>query len=84
MSRDLKTICTVGFEPNMMHYETLKQLEKHYHDCGWRVGLKRTFMTTFFIVVIVVITVLLEGYPSTHPLHSTIYSEAHEPIPLAL
>merc|ERR1712038_460663 len=36
-TRDLKTICTVGFEPNIMHYETLKQLEKHYHDCGWRV-----------------------------------------------
>jgi len=36
-TRDLKTICAVGFEPNPYHHETLMQLEKHYQDCGWRV-----------------------------------------------
>jgi len=35
--RDLKTVCAVGFEPNILHNKALHQLEKHYQDCGWRV-----------------------------------------------
>ena len=35
--RDLKSVCAVGFEPNILHNKALHQLEKHYQDCGWRV-----------------------------------------------
>ena len=37
--RDLKTICTVGFEPNVLHNDVLLQLENQYQRCGWRVSL---------------------------------------------
>ena len=36
--RDLTTICTVGFEPNIIHNEVLHRLEEQYKACGWRVG----------------------------------------------
>ena len=36
--RDLTTICTVGFEPNIIHNKVLHQLEEQYQACGWRVG----------------------------------------------
>merc|ERR1712037_354261 len=35
--RDLTTICTVGFEPNIIHNEVLHRLEEQYKACGWRV-----------------------------------------------
>jgi len=35
--RDLQSICTVGFEPNVMHNEELVKLEERYQDCGWQV-----------------------------------------------
>lgn len=35
--RDPKSICSVGFEPNVLHNEALIQLENQYQLCGWRV-----------------------------------------------
>merc|ERR1719500_1392475 len=35
--RDLTTICTVGFEPNIIHNKVLHRLEEQYQACGWRV-----------------------------------------------
>lgn len=32
-------VCAVGFEPNFQHTATLKDLEKSYNDCGWRVSI---------------------------------------------
>jgi hypothetical protein len=31
------TVCSVGFEPNPRHTAALKDLEKSYNECGWRV-----------------------------------------------
>jgi len=30
-------LCAIGFEPNPRHAEYLKQIEKSYNDCGWKV-----------------------------------------------
>jgi len=35
--RDLRSICSVGFEPNPMHNDVLRDLEEKYQTCGWRV-----------------------------------------------
>ena len=32
-------VCTVGFEPNFQHTAYLKNLEKIYNDCGWKVKI---------------------------------------------
>ena len=37
--RDLRSICSVGFEPNPMHNDVLRDLEEKYQTCGWRVNL---------------------------------------------
>ena len=37
--RDLGSICTVGFEPNIMHNDVLLELEEQYQGCGWQVSL---------------------------------------------
>ena len=37
--RDLRSICSVGFEPNPMHNNVLLDLEEKYQRCGWRVSL---------------------------------------------
>ena len=36
--RYLDKICTVGFEPNMMHKSRLEDLQKSYKNCGWNVS----------------------------------------------
>merc|ERR550525_1706101 len=35
--RYLDKICTVGFEPNMMHKSRLEDLQRSYKNCGWNV-----------------------------------------------
>ena len=30
-------LCAIGFEPNPRHAEYLKQIEKSYNECGWKV-----------------------------------------------
>ena len=30
-------LCAIGFEPNPRHVEYLKQIEKSYNECGWKV-----------------------------------------------
>jgi len=37
--RDLGSICTVGFEPNIMHNDVLLELEEQYQGCGWQVNI---------------------------------------------
>ena len=37
--RELESICTVGFEPNIMHNNVLLELEEQYQGCGWQVSL---------------------------------------------
>ena len=32
-------VCAVGFEPNFQHTSDLKNLEKIYNDCGWKVKI---------------------------------------------
>merc|ERR1719300_1932027 len=36
-SRDFKSVCAVGFEPNPDHTQHLVNLEDAYHKCGWKV-----------------------------------------------
>ena len=43
--RDLGSICTVGFEPNIMHNDVLLELEQQYQDCGWQVNLSSSLCT---------------------------------------
>ena len=40
--RYLDKICTVGFEPNMMHQSRLDDLKQSYKNCGWNVS-RRNF-----------------------------------------
>jgi len=38
-NRQLNTICTVGFEPNVMHRSRLEKLQQSYQNCGWNVAI---------------------------------------------
>jgi len=37
--RQRKLICTVGFEPNLLHQTSLEDLQESYQKCGWRVAI---------------------------------------------
>ena len=39
-----KMICTVGFEPNLMHHSRLKDLQESYRKCGWKAKTDFVFM----------------------------------------
>ena len=45
--RQRKLICTVGFEPNLLHQTSLEDLQESYQNCGWRV---RSFFCVFVFV----------------------------------
>ena len=32
-------VCAIGFEPNFQHTKYLKELEKAYNQCGWKVKI---------------------------------------------
>ena len=45
--RQRKLICTVGFEPNLLHQTSLEDLQESYQNCGWRV---RSFLCVLVFV----------------------------------
>ena len=45
--RQRKLICTVGFEPNLLHQTSLEDLQESYEKCGWRV---RSYLCVFVFV----------------------------------
>ena len=45
--RQRKLICTVGFEPNLLHQTSLEDLQESYQNCGWRV---RSYFCVFVFV----------------------------------
>ena len=49
--RQRKLICTVGFEPNLLHQTSLEDLQESYQKCGWRV---RSYLCVFVFVCLCV------------------------------
>lgn len=36
LNRNLSQVCSVGFEPNPIHYQILQKISSSYKNCGWR------------------------------------------------
>ena len=54
-----KVICTVGFEPNLMHQSRLKDLQESYRKCGWKA--KTDFVFYVFVSVFVFLFVFCDS-----------------------